>query len=97
MPRSGQLKSSFIKLIYSENATKFCEIFNLLLSYVVPAKSEVKISQKFVDFSEYMNFTTKKVLRKRKSFAKTLNFHVQKIDVLMLTVFDSIECNAQFM
>ena len=39
-------------------ATKFCEIFTLLLFYVVPVKSMVKISQNFVAFSEYMNFTT---------------------------------------
>ena len=44
-----------LKFIYSEKATKFCEIFNFLLSYVVPVKSEVKISQNFVA-SEYMNF-----------------------------------------
>ena len=43
--------------IYSEKATKICEIFTLLLSYVVPVKSKVKISQNFVAFSEYMNFT----------------------------------------
>ena len=42
--------------IYSEKATKFCEIFTLLLSYVVPVKSKVKISQNFVAISEYMNF-----------------------------------------
>ena len=36
---------------------KICEIFTLLLSYVVPIKSKVKISQNFVAFSEYMNFT----------------------------------------
>ena len=35
---------------------KICEIFTLLLSYVVPVKSKVKISQNFVAFSEYMNF-----------------------------------------
>ena len=29
----------------------------LLLSYVVPVKSKVEISQNFVAFSEYMNFT----------------------------------------
>ena len=46
-----------LKLIYSEKATKFCEIFTLLLSYVVPVKSKVEISQNFVAFSEYMNFT----------------------------------------
>ena len=47
---------SVIKFIYSEKATKFCEIFTLLLSYAVPVKSKVKISQNFVAFSEYMNF-----------------------------------------
>ena len=35
-----------LNFIYSEKATKFCEIFTLLLSYVVPVKSKVKISQK---------------------------------------------------
>ena len=36
-----------IKFIYSEKATKFCEIFILLLSYVVslPVNSKVKLSQ----------------------------------------------------
>ena len=48
----------FVKFIYSEKATKFCGIFTLLLSYVVPVKSKVKISQNFVAFSEYMNFKT---------------------------------------
>ena len=45
-----------LKFIYSEKATKFCEISTLLLSYVVPVKSKVKILQNFVAFSEYMNF-----------------------------------------
>ena len=48
-----------LKFIYSEKATKFCEIFPLLLSYVVPVKSKGKILQKFVAFSEYMNFNHK--------------------------------------
>ena len=39
-------------------ATKFCKISILLLSYVVPVKSETKISQNFVAFSEYMNFNS---------------------------------------
>ena len=47
----------FLKFIYSEKSTKFCEVFTLLLSYVVPVKSKVKISQNFVAISEYMNFT----------------------------------------
>ena len=49
-----------LKFIYSEKATKFCEIFTLFLSYVVPVKSKAKISQIFVAFSEYMNFTIKR-------------------------------------
>ena len=44
-----------IKFMNSKKATKFCEIFTLLLSYVVPVKRKVKISQNFVAFSEYMN------------------------------------------
>ena len=45
-----------LKFIYSEKATKVCEISTLLFSYVVPVKSKVEISQNFVAFSEYMNF-----------------------------------------
>ena len=46
-----------IKFIYSEKATKFCEVSTLLfLSYVVSVKSKVEISQNFVAISEYMNF-----------------------------------------
>ena len=48
-----------IKFIYSEKATKFCEISTLDLPYVVPVKSTVEISQNFVAFSEYMKFTMK--------------------------------------
>ena len=51
--------SDILKFIYSEKATKFCGIFTLLLSYVVPVKNKVKISQNFVAFSEYMNFNQK--------------------------------------
>ena len=45
-----------LKFIYSEKATKFWEISIVDLSYVVPVKSKVEISQNFVAFSEYMNF-----------------------------------------
>ena len=48
-----------LKFIYSEEATKFCEISTLDLSYVVTVKSTVEISQTFVAFSEYMNFNVK--------------------------------------
>jgi hypothetical protein len=34
--------SKKVKFICSEKATKFCEIFTLLLSYVVPVKSKVE-------------------------------------------------------
>ena len=42
-----------VKFIYSEKATKFCEISTVDLSYVVTVKSTVEISQNFVAFSEY--------------------------------------------
>jgi hypothetical protein len=47
---------SIIKFIYSEKATNFFEISTVDLSYVVPVKSTVEISQNFMAFSEYMNF-----------------------------------------
>ena len=47
----------WLKFIYSEKATNFCEISTIDLSYVVPVKSTVEIAQNFVAFSEYMNFT----------------------------------------
>ena len=46
----------FLKLIYSEKATEFCEISTLLLTGTTQDKSKVEISQNFVAFSEYMNF-----------------------------------------
>ena len=49
-----------IKFIYSEKATKFCEISTVDLFYVVTVKSTVEISQNFVAFSEYMNFTVQR-------------------------------------
>ena len=45
-----------LKFVYSEKATKFCEISNLLLSTVHTNKSKVEISQIFSTFSGYMNF-----------------------------------------
>ena len=49
-----------VKFIYSEKATKFFKISTLLLSYVVPVKSKVKILQNFVASSQYMNFNKNK-------------------------------------
>ena len=48
--------AAVLKFLYSEKATKFCEISTLDLSYVVTVKSTVEISQNIVAFSEYMNF-----------------------------------------
>ena len=45
-----------LKFVYSEKATKFCEISTLLLSTVHTNKSKVEISQNFVAFSEYIIF-----------------------------------------
>ena len=47
-----------LKFIYSEKAAKFCEIFTVDLSYVVPVKSTVEILQNFEAFSEYMNLNS---------------------------------------
>jgi hypothetical protein len=38
---------------------KILRNLHLTLSYVVPVKSKVEISQNFVAFSEYMNFSNK--------------------------------------
>ena len=46
-----------LKSIHFEKATKFCEIFPLLLTSVHTVKSKGKISQNVLAFSEYMNFT----------------------------------------
>ena len=45
-----------VKFIFSEKATSCCEISIVDLSYLVPVKSTVEISQNFVAFLEYMNF-----------------------------------------
>ena len=45
-----------VKFIYSEKATNFCKISTVDLSYLVMVKSTVEISQKFLAFSDYMNF-----------------------------------------
>ena len=46
-----------VKSMYSEKATKFYKISTNHLSYVLPVKEFMEISQNFADFSEYMNFT----------------------------------------
>ena len=46
---------AYLKFIYSEKATKFCEIFPLLLTVCTVVKSKGKISENFVALSESMN------------------------------------------
>ena len=60
----------YVKFVYSEKATKFFEIFPLLLSAVHTDKSKGKISQNFVAFSEYMNFTVNTTECSKASFQK---------------------------
>ena len=61
----------FIKFIYFEKATKFYEIFTLLLTVCTVVKIKVNISQNFVAFSEYMNFKTQtRMLEWKKNHVK---------------------------
>ena len=53
----GKVEDKFLRFIYSEKVTKFCEIVPLLLTTVYTVKSKRTILQNFVAFSEYMNFT----------------------------------------
>ena len=54
-------RDSPVKFMYSEKARNFCEISTVDLSYVVLVKSTVEITQKFVAFSEYINYEYRKV------------------------------------
>ena len=70
-----------LNFIYSEKATKLCEISTVDLTVTTKDKSKVKISQNFVAFSEYMNFTKKeeiKVSKSQKYFF--LKFHCPKTE-----------------
>ena len=53
--------------MYSEKATKFCEISTIDLKVTTYDKYTVEISQKIVAFSKYMNFN-------KESAVCTLNF-----------------------
>ena len=79
-----------LKFIYSENVTKFCEIFTLVLTTVHTVKSKVKFSQNFVTFSEYMNFKVSEIYFHHSfhSFAienYELNFKAQTLNALVTT------------
>ena len=51
------LKVKNKKIAHILQFTKFCKIFFLLFTICTVVKSKGKISQNFVAFSEYMNFT----------------------------------------
>ena len=79
-----------IKFIYSEKATKFCEISNLDLSCVVTVKSTLEISQNFEAFSEYMNFIEtlalnsehlREFLISRLNFEKKVVFYINILEM----------------
>ena len=55
----------------------FCEIFTLLLTTVHTVKSEVKILQNFVAFSEYMNFTTRYFFQLKSKQLEFLKKHIK--------------------
>ena len=54
--------NKLLKFIYSEKATKFCEISTVDLTVTTLDKSMVEILQQFVAFSEYMKFKTRQIL-----------------------------------
>ena len=70
-----------LKFIYSEKATKFCEIFTLLLPVCTVNKSKVKISQNFVAFSEYTNFTYTEITKCATEKAVISFFNLKKINM----------------
>ena len=57
MIHDASINKVSVQFIYSEKATKFYEISTVDSSYVVPVKSTMEISQNFVAFSKYLNFT----------------------------------------
>ena len=71
-PKAQLFLDCTVKFIYSEKATKFCEIFPLLLTTVHTVKSKGKILHNFVAVSEYINFnkvfTCDRTVNKFKSF-----------------------------
>ena len=83
---SQNVSCCFLNFIYSEKATKVCEILTLLLTTVNTVKSKRKILQNFVAFSEYMNFTFRNLLsyllcfyRKPLTITSTVNYYCIKI------------------
>ena len=70
-----------LKFLYSEKATNFGEISIVDLSYVVMDKSTVEISQKFVAFSEYMNFNRLRLVSNILVFDYEVRLHLSETDI----------------
>ena len=89
--------TALLKFIYSEKATKFCEISTVDLSYVVTVKFTVEISQKRSVNLEKKNLVfsifPKNVRRPRKSYPETSqdNFFLYFFDATL--GFTSDFCN----
>ena len=67
-----------VKFIYSEKATTFCEISTLLLSYLVPVKSKMEISQNFLAFSEYIiNEYTRSTLQQLSEYTRLVGTYLR--------------------
>ena len=74
------IEKNILKFMYFEKATKFCEIFTFLLSFVVLVKSKVNISQNFEAFSEYLNFTICMFALCQDCFFICIDYHVEVPD-----------------
>ena len=73
-----------LKVIYSEKATKCCEISTNYLSDVLPVKQLVEILQNFVAFSEHMNFNMYKF-----AISVTVAFHHESTFVCKKDMFSA--------
>ena len=64
-------------------ATKFCKISTLLLSYVVPVKSKVEISQNFVAFLEQVYELYDHFIRQKANFQlfRIYRFGIRRLEI----------------
>ena len=87
----------FLKFIYSKKATNFCKISTGDLSYQLPVKSTLEISQNFVAFSEYMNFTkVHSLLNSVWTMVQALLYHSFVANVAFLEKLNFIIIDGQF-
>ena len=80
---------SLVKFIYSEEATKFCDIFPILSTTVHTVKNKGNILQNFVAFSEYMNF------KKQQHHINIINLQLQTQVHFMSTAMPSLGLRPQ--